>query len=554
MSIRTDAPTRTQNELNEEPAELEATGGYFANSEDVEAIRRRDRSADRLVGAASGVIVVAVLMASAVLAHAETAVARMGWVAAWAAMITVALGIESRLGRPDRPLSSRRPTRPAARRRRLAFLLSVLAAAVVAVGVLLTLGWTATSLLTGISSGGALAVSRHRRESLRPRRTRGWVLVAIAIATLPVIFSLDLRLTDDGADPLTIRTVEWLRDNGGASMVDAAENWWYARHPPPVGGVPATLPQAPSTVAPDPTTTSTVVQPGTPSATPPPAPPPTEPKVVLAPVPTPAQPVLPGEGQWSITAGTDARPAVATTFVRPDAIHTSVVVGIMRIDPMLVRLRLIPGTEQPGGPAPSGGAVPLEDRPTLVAAFNSGFKMKDARGGWYSEGNLAVPLRDGAATLVLRDDGRADVGVWGRDDTLDPHITALRQNLVLVVDNGQLVAGTDDASSGKWGGTVGNKILVNRSGVGITADGALVYAGGEGLSVATLGQTLIAAGAVRAMELDINYAWVNAFTYAPGPNGPVGTKLIAAMPYGPERYLRSQGRDFVSVTLNPPRP
>ena len=56
---------------------------------------------------------------------------------------------------------------------------------------------------------------------------------------------------------------------------------------------------------------------------------------------------------------------------------------------------------------------------------------------------------------------------------------------------------------------MGNAIYVWRSGIGITADGALVYVGGPGLNITDLANLLVRAGAVRAMELDINTDWVN---------------------------------------------
>ena len=58
-------------------------------------------------------------------------------------------------------------------------------------------------------------------------------------------------------------------------------------------------------------------------------------------------------------------------------------------------------------------------------------------------------------------------------------------------------------------------MYVWRSGVGITADGALVYVGGPGLNITDLADLLVRAGAVRAMELDINTDWVNFSAYRP---------------------------------------
>jgi len=85
--------------------------------------------------------------------------------------------------------------------------------------------------------------------------------------------------------------------------------------------------------------------------------------------------------------------------------------------------------------------------------------------------------------------------------------------------------------------------------VGVTADGALVYAGGPALSITALARTLQAAGAVRAMELDINTDWVSAYTYGPsnpadGSSPIVGKKLLDNMSRDGSRYLQPGERDF----------
>jgi hypothetical protein len=104
----------------------------------------------------------------------------------------------------------------------------------------------------------------------------------------------------------------------------------------------------------------------------------------------------------------------------------------------------------------------------------------------------------------------------------------------------------------RWGYTVGNAVLVWRSGVGVTANGALVYVGGPGLSAYGLAQLLVRAGAQRAMELDINSDWVDFFTYAPGPVGsPPGdltvNKLLVDMKPSTNNYLSASSRDGVAL-------
>jgi hypothetical protein len=262
-----------------------------------------------------------------------------------------------------------------------------------------------------------------------------------------------------------------------------------------------------------------------------------------------AMPARPSIGVWKVTAGTPKHPAVATAMFATEAGKSGTpTVSCIRIDPRLVRLRLLTGTEQPDTSHPTTGAVPTADRKSLLAAFNAGFKMSDSRGGWFSNGHQAAPLRLGAASLVLRSDGTADVGVWGRDVSMTRAVTAVRQNLQLLIDDGvptALVATTKVEQV--WGYTVRHRVAVWRSGIGITKEGRLVYAAGKALTVQQLTNALLAAGAMRAMELDINTQFVDAYLYRPSAAGPVGTKLAASMRYGPEHYLTPQARDFVEV-------
>jgi hypothetical protein len=51
---------------------------------------------------------------------------------------------------------------------------------------------------------------------------------------------------------------------------------------------------------------------------------------------------------------------------------------------------------------------------------------------------------------------------------------------------------------------VGNAVQVWRTGVGIDARGNLIYAAADGQTVETLARILQRAGAVRAMQFDIN--------------------------------------------------
>jgi hypothetical protein len=265
---------------------------------------------------------------------------------------------------------------------------------------------------------------------------------------------------------------------------------------------------------------------------------------------------LPGEGQWS-PAGRLVRgmPAIYTTTLRPDAIHTSYVAGVAWMDTKLLRATLYSGSQIPGG-GPYTHTAPVEPAAAsgLDAAFNAGFLMSDANGGYYTDGHVVLPLRRGAASFVIYRNGMATVGQWGRDLTMTSDVIAVRQNLNLLVDNGRPVPGLVASDTTQWGTTLGNAVYVWRSGLGVTADGALVYVAGPGLNITDLADLLVRAGAVRAMELDINTDWVNYSLYRPstasGPASPEnGIELLPGMTGTPGRYFEPWwARDFITMS------
>lgn len=270
-----------------------------------------------------------------------------------------------------------------------------------------------------------------------------------------------------------------------------------------------------------------------------------------APIPSVVSNPLPGEGDWSPLGQTVAgKTAMYAAYVRPDAVYTSLVTGVAWIDPRLARFELFAGVQEPGGTdwkyqAPMNAG----DRSNLLAAFNSGFKLSDSEGGYYADGKTVRPLKDGAATLAISQDGTPTVGQWGRDVNMDPSLAYARQNLLLIVDNGQPIPGLDTDDLNKWGATLGNKVQVWRSGIGVTNNGAMVYAAGNNLSISMLASVLARAGAVRAMELDINSAWVDFVSYGPVPPSAAvpDTQLLPDMSGGTGKYLTDNSRDFVAV-------
>ena len=163
---------------------------------------------------------------------------------------------------------------------------------------------------------------------------------------------------------------------------------------------------------------------------------------------------------------------------RADQSFTSQITSAVWIDTSLLRVSLVPGATEPGGVWPEPPNISGPALTTAVAAFNGGFRFQDAHGGFYLDGRQAVPLRTGAASLVIYASGKVDIGIWGSEVTMTPDVRAVLQNLVPIVDNGQPAAAATYSDHRLWGATLGANTVVARSGVGVTASGALVYVAG----------------------------------------------------------------------------
>ncbi|MCU1490365.1 MAG: hypothetical protein JWM85_1770 [Acidimicrobiaceae bacterium] len=280
------------------------------------------------------------------------------------------------------------------------------------------------------------------------------------------------------------------------------------------------------------------------------------PKALPSPLPLHAFPSAPaaGAGVWH-PAGrhVSGRAVVYETFLPlPDA--PSVDAGVAWMDTSLLHARLYSGSTSPGGlfwkyTAPISATAAR----TLVAAFNGGYKLSASYGGYLSEGHLVAPLRAGAASLVIYANGRATVGDWGRDVTMTPSVVAVRQNLTLLVDHGHPVGGLNPGDTETWGSSLYQKPNTWRSGLGLTANGALVYVAGP-MTIVDLADVLVRAGAVRAMTLDMNPLWPVFATYSPAlPGGAAspgnGTDLLSSMLQTPERFFEpAYARDFITMS------
>ena len=381
------------------------------------------------------------------------------------------------------------------------------------------------------ASGGVRTTARRPRATTSRRRPApGRILVrrvtalVLGIAFLWLAISYASAMLAPSNVGFGVRSVEWLRDHGLAWLVSDVESAYYSLNAPKKGG--AALKALPPV--------GSGASAGSAAYEPPP-------------IPAAISPALPGEGTWRRTGPlvAGAPPLLVTTF-RPDPSYPQLVAGVAWVDRTRAGVQLYPGRYEPPAGSPRGPMqVPPDARQSLVATFNSGFKLEDSGGGFAALGHVYAPLRDGVATLVGNRDGSVDVRAWTGGPQPGADVAFARQNLPLIVDGGRLNPNLSDGPA--WGATLGNAVRVWRSGVGVDSRGNLLYAAADTQTVSSLAQILLRAGAVRAMELDINYEWVSFNWYSAwGAGGPA--KLLAGMDRAASRYLTPDDRDFFAVT------
>ncbi|HEX6394935.1 MAG TPA: phosphodiester glycosidase family protein [Acidimicrobiales bacterium] len=380
----------------------------------------------------------------------------------------------------------------------------------------------------------------------RRRRLRRLLLVPLAAVIVVVLFfaaSLIGALTTPGNQNFQAKWADWLRSHDAAFIANHLESYYYSHNAPSRGGVPRGLNPLPASAdaASDPSHSPPTIVVRSHLAAP-------------SPVPLVVSPALPGEGSWR-PAGPDIGgvPSMYEAQFRADDVYTSQITSAVWIDTSLLRVALVPGAYEPGGTWAQTPYINSAQLPYALAAFNGGFRVQDARGGFYLNGTTEVPLRMGAASMVIYSDGHIDIGTWGNEVSMSQNVVAVLQNLALMVDRGRLASNATYSDNRVWGSTLGANTVVARSGIGVSATGALIYVAGPALTAKSLAESLQRAGAVRAMTLDINPEWVTLNFYS-HPNG-VGSPLVYASKLYPSmqrpatRYLgpTRESRDFFMV-------
>jgi hypothetical protein len=242
-------------------------------------------------------------------------------------------------------------------------------------------------------------------------------------------------------------------------------------------------------------------------------------------------------------AAAQARPRVTITTERAGD-GSLVTVAVFRGS---LRYVLHDGSQDPyaaPGVLKARSAIGGTEGQQLLAAFNGGFKMAAAAGGYEQEGHVLYPLQYGFASLAIDRSGRARIGVWGEGlPAAGEKVYSVRQNLRPLVLGGSPTAAA--YAWGEWGATLGGGEYVARSAIGQDAAGDLIYAGSMSATPYDLARALARSGARIGMELDINPAWVQ-LDVAKKPGGSLHAEVSGQIRPA-DQYLYGWTRDFVTV-------
>jgi hypothetical protein len=392
------------------------------------------------------------------------------------------------------------------------------------------------------SRSGVTAPPEVRR---RWRRRRLLIAAPFAAVLLWAAVSYTHWMLEPTSMTVSERSAEWVRNDVpfGNGLVDEGERIFYTA-PKPGGPQLKSLPTVGLNPGHSHQPRSKAKAPATTTYEPPPI------KPVFA------HP-LPGEGIWRRTGPqVDGGPPVLVTTFRPDTTYPQVIAYVAWFDHTRTELAYYPGRYEPPSAAVRGPMmVPDDQRSRLLATFNGGFTYVDGSNGSADNGRTNEPLKDGNATLIGYRDGRIAIVRWSGGPDVGSDVAWARQSLAPIIWNGQLNPELNtNPNSPQWGFTLGGTLRVWRTGVGIDKHGNLIYVAADDQTVISLAKILQHAGAVQAMEFDINPEWHTLITYTHGKHGLEPTMVGPNPMQSPDRYLVPDDRDFFAVYEPEPGP
>lgn len=264
-----------------------------------------------------------------------------------------------------------------------------------------------------------------------------------------------------------------------------------------------------------------------------------------------------GDGSWVVVreAACGDQPCLYKTLLHPDPLRGWAFVAVAAIDVAATRLHLVAGVEEPKATVPEGkklirpGLVPEKDRPTLVAAFNGGFKTEHGALGMQLGDVVLVPPQRWGCTIARLEDHTPAIG---SHPTMVGRLGGAwwwRQAPSCLVENGVFAPGVLAEGNINWGKAVSGDTIIRRSAIGIDEARRTLFVGiGDATSAGSMARAMRHAGAHTVAQLDVNHSFPKMLIF----EGGVGRPLCPGFQFSEKDYVeRPAARDFFYVTCRP---
>lgn len=264
----------------------------------------------------------------------------------------------------------------------------------------------------------------------------------------------------------------------------------------------------------------------------------------------------PGDGTWTaMPQGADQnRSVLVNTTVHPHKIKKHIYVSIVAIDLSRVSLHLVAGTLEPKSDAVAlerrTGLVPKDDQSDLIAVFNGGFMARHGNFGMKIGADVFLPPREDSCSVALLSDGAIRIQTHKELKPIEVSIQSYRQTPPCIIEKGVLNPDLETERRPRpWGAAENGDTEVRRSALGLDASGQVLFYGvGEWVTVKLLADSMKAAGAVNAAQLDINWSYTRFLFFGKASdNAPLSVQstLIPKMKHSERGYVESASeRDF----------
>ena len=262
-----------------------------------------------------------------------------------------------------------------------------------------------------------------------------------------------------------------------------------------------------------------------------------------------------GDGVWLRAEPGPAADAPVSykTLIHPDPERSYAELFVVALDLTRVELHAVAGSTEPENETPEAhsyaraAAVPSEQRPHLLAAFNGGFKSTHGHFGMHVDGVTLAPPKPQACTIASYPERGLSIGTF--DKLPEPEQAAwFRQTPRCMVEAG--VRHPALANSRSWGATVDGKTVIRRSAIGLNQAGDVLFVGISNSTTAeALARGMQHAGAHSVAQLDVNYSFPRFLFYAHTGDTVETVPLAEGFVYSEGQYVEGRSpRDFFYLT------